>query len=106
MDDGLVFLFGLSLGVLYNSEPIFGPNKVSVIGMSSCILILTNLVSWPNIMEKIRDERTMAQIKSERGRAEAFVYQLDSIIGFCSGLMQQVNDIHEEYKVPSGEANK
>ena len=57
-----------SVAVIYYTEVIFGAKDVSTIGMAACILILANLIAWPNILDRIRDEKNMFKIENERGR--------------------------------------
>lgn len=68
-----IILLGCSVAGIYYTEFIFGARNVSTIGMAACILILANLVAWPNILDRIRDEKNMFKIENERGRAEVFI---------------------------------
>ena len=65
-------------------------------GISASIMIMINVVSWPHILEKIRKEPPLARIKDHRGRAKQFLSQIDEIVEFCSGLMDQIKDLAGE----------
>ena len=45
--------FMCSLYLLLYSKPIFG-NDVTTMGTSASIMILSNLISWPSLLEEIR----------------------------------------------------
>jgi hypothetical protein len=56
-------------------------------------MIMINVVSWPNIMEGIRKSPRLYKIKDPKERASAFLAQIDEIVEFCSGLMNQIKDL-------------
>jgi len=78
---------GFSLGCLAKSEEIFG-ESISTMGISASIMILTNIVAWPNILENMQKEHPISHTKNELDRAKSLVEQIDLILDFCSALMQ------------------
>jgi len=80
-------MVSISLGCLYKSIDIFG-ESVSVMGMSAAILILTNIVAWPSILEEMYTLDNVSLEDSEMVRAKSLVNQIELILNFCSALMQ------------------
>ena len=62
-------------------------------GISASIMIMINVVSWPHIMETIRGLPRLSKIKDPKKRAQQFLAQIDDIVEFCSGLMNQIKDL-------------
>jgi len=54
---------------------------------------MINVISWPHIMETIRASPRLYKIKDHKARAKQFLKQIDDIVEFCSGLMNQIKDL-------------
>jgi len=89
--------FLLSLGGLHYAKTIFGPEQeVSTMGTSAAVMILSNILSWPSILEGIRAQPALVKQRSHLKRAQDFLGQLDEIVEFCSQLMNQIKDLAGE----------
>ena len=76
---------------------IFGAaQEVSTMGTSAAVMILSNILSWPSILEGIRSQPPLHKQKSHLKRAQDFLGQLDEIVEFCSQLMNQIKDLAAE----------
>jgi len=52
-----MFFFGVSIYAIRNNVAIFGEGEeVTAMGTSAAVMILTNLIAWPSILEGIRRE--------------------------------------------------
>jgi hypothetical protein len=50
-----MFFFGISIFAIRNNEFVFGKGEeVTAMGTSAAVMILTNLIAWPSILEGIR----------------------------------------------------
>ena len=69
-----ITFFSISVYAIRNNEIIFGPGEeVTAMGTSAAVMILTNLIAWPSILEGIRKEATLREERSHNVRANAFL---------------------------------
>lgn len=88
--------FGISIYAIRNSIDIFGEGQeVTTMGTSAAVMILTNLIAWPSILEGMTSEISLREEASHMARAVLFLNQLEAIVGFCSQLMAEVKDLSD-----------
>jgi hypothetical protein len=66
--------FGISIYAIRNSIVIFGEGQeVTTMGTSAAVMILTNLIAWPSILEGMTSEISLREEVSHMARAVLFL---------------------------------
>lgn len=88
-----VIFFLASITAIHYNVAVFGmdysqsppiPHKITTMGTSAAIMILGNIVSWPSILEGIRQQKPLRKERNHMKRAHLFLEQLEEIVAFCS----------------------
>jgi len=83
---------------LYNGD-VFGQDQsgndreVTAMGTSAAVMILTNLIAWPSILEGIRKQLSLRLERAHIRRATEFLAQLEYVVSFCSQLMADIKSL-------------
>lgn len=64
-------------------------------GTSAGIMILINILSWPSNLLEMRKKKELSKLKLHK-RAVSLLNQLDEVVEFCSGLMNQIKDLGKQ----------
>ena len=79
------FFFCISIFSIRMNVLVFGKGQeVTAMGTSAAIMILTNLIAWPSILEGIRAQMPLREERTHLKRASEFLGQLNEILNFCS----------------------
>ena len=101
--------FSINVWLIFDIEGVFeylgaGDSKmeydVTSLGISTTIMILFNMVAWPNIHESAEKSKPISEMDDEKDRADDLCRQLDTVVDYVSSIEGRINAMTDNGKKP------